>query len=390
MVNLYKVEELEAEILAIHHGADPPSETFTMFYRHSPTTFHTYLFWTALHESVVGARVLLETGVRVNQCSAESNYETAFSCCGRERQSTDLYRLLLDYGGEVDPRDPTYCESILEHHLLRLEKDYDFLHIAMEKEKEAGRFAQSLHTAFDNAIDLRHEMLPNGTEYLLGSSFTAEVINERDSLGQTLIQKSARGLRLEPVKILLEAGADASIAFQAGTSEKPLLPLQMACMTGRSRIRHSFTQESEVYSKLKCLALPVAWELLQWHLSRCDGLFEGITKLHLAAYMFSEEDIQQLLEVGYDPLAKGEWPGIPFKVTPKDLCRANHDFNMGSPINSGSTPDKWSNIVPDPFWEVGGWDIDGIEDETIKKRLMSFDYDLTMERLRSIDNMLPG
>ena len=69
----------------------------------------------------------------------------------------------------------------------------------------------------------------------------------------------------------------------------------------------------------------VALELLQWHHARSDGLFEGISKLHLAAYMRRLEAVSELLAAGCDMNAKGKWPSMPFKVTSKELIRTDNE-----------------------------------------------------------------
>ncbi|KAJ4358749.1 uncharacterized protein N0V89_003333 [Didymosphaeria variabile] len=405
LVNMYTIKELEVNVLARHDDPSPPSEVYLSYYKYFPTKFYPYLHWATLHESIIGARILLQKGVEVNQTCSEKNFETPFATCLGQRESADMYNLLLSYGGRMDPRDPTYCDSMLEVHLLRLENDYDFLEIAMRKEKELGTFAQSLHGAFDNAIDLfssTSRNLPNGSEYLLGSNLTAEHINERDKLGRTLIQKSAKGLSAEVVKLLLEAGADASITFEDETSGNHLTPLEMACITGRSFNRVSYTVESKARLISKRDALPVASELLQWHHARSDGLFEGITKLHLAAYIHSEKDIRVLLDAEYNPEAKGRWPNIPYLVTPKALCRARHDYwskQTGTQNEDVARASPESGIAPeapchsnDPFWDIPVWDVEELDgmDSEVKEFFLSLDFEATAERLRTIDAMLPG
>jgi hypothetical protein len=68
-------------------------------------------------------------------------------------------------------------------------------------------------------------------------------------------------------------------------------------------------------------AMEVVTELLKWHVARGDGLFEGITDLHLACLMGSEEEMLRLLDQGMDGMAKGHWPGLEHRVTPAELLR---------------------------------------------------------------------
>ena len=145
----------------------------------------------------------------------------------------------------------------------------------------------------------------------LGSDNWSGRINDTDQCGMTLIQKAVRELSFDGVTILLEAGADASIPLSVAGHD-PILPLQIACAMGRCWQWEGLRRRKPM--SLGKHSMEVALELLQCHHARADGLFEGITKSHLAYRMWMPS------KVGNDSkTAKGHWPGIHSPVGWEDL-----------------------------------------------------------------------
>jgi hypothetical protein len=124
---------------------------------------------------------------------------------------------------------------------------------------------------------------------------------------------------------VVEAGADASIPFEWGTSSMP--PLQMACANARKltyRVQSGLHADDAMPERRRAQAMEVASELLKWHKTRSDGCFDGITDLHLACRMGLDEEIEHLLSTEnapLDPKAKARWPGFEFPVTARELIR---------------------------------------------------------------------
>ncbi|PVI01282.1 hypothetical protein DM02DRAFT_706084 [Periconia macrospinosa] len=138
----------------------------------------------------------------------------------------------------------------------------------------------------------------------------AKSINHTDRMGMTLIQKAAYHLHLESVTLLLESGADASlpIVFEGTVA---MLPLQIACAVGRACNGAKLMGRHPALVAMGKKAMSVAFELLKWHHLRLDGLFQGITKAHLASRMLPPGSLTDVsLPDGYDKTGKGHWPGI--------------------------------------------------------------------------------
>jgi hypothetical protein len=144
-------------------------------------------------------------------------------------------------------------------------------------------------------------------------------INERNSSGMTLLHSAAYYLHPESIALLLEAGADASIGL-AEEGHNAVLPLQIACSAGRTC---EWARVQGTYSAIASLgkhSMDVASELLHWHHTRSDGLFQGVTKLHLACRMMLRDVVDELYRDGYSADVEAHWPGIDTPVTCDDLA----------------------------------------------------------------------
>jgi ankyrin repeat protein len=144
-------------------------------------------------------------------------------------------------------------------------------------------------------------------------------INERNSSGMTLLHSAAYYLHPESIALLLEAGADASIGF-AEEGHNAVLPLQIACSAGRIC---EWARVQGTYSAIASLgkhSMDVASELLHWHHTRSDRLFQGVTKLHLAYRMMLRDVVDELCRDGHSADVEAHWPGIDTPVTCDDLA----------------------------------------------------------------------
>lgn len=144
-------------------------------------------------------------------------------------------------------------------------------------------------------------------------------INERNSSGMTLLHSAAYYLHPESIALLLEAGADASIGL-AEEGHNAVLPLQIACSAGRAC---EWARVQGTHSAIESLgkhSMDVASELLHWHHTRSDGLFQGVTKLHLACRMMLRDVVDELCRDGHSADVEAHWPGINTPVTCDDLA----------------------------------------------------------------------
>ena len=144
-------------------------------------------------------------------------------------------------------------------------------------------------------------------------------INDTDKTGATMLQKAAFHLSVECVSLLLEAGADASIPFAIKGNDAQF-PLQMACTLGRVYQLPVAYGGHPGFNHFRKRSMDVAMKLLQWHHTRADGLFLGITESHLAYRMLLPFwNTEYLPSDGYLMTAEGHWPGIHTPVKPVDL-----------------------------------------------------------------------
>ena len=177
-----------------------------------------------------------------------------------------------------------------------------------------------------SAIISRDAKMLRTLRMALSRDCAVQCIDYPNQHGLTLLQHAAYWVNSDVVRLLLDAGADAEIPFLA-TDERleapvPILPLELVCWSGWNGSNTDLKQGEEGWSLAdiwQTNAFEVARELLRWHEARGDGLFEGITELHLAYLVFNEDEVRRLVRSGYSKTAKGSWPGMKGKFTPDEL-----------------------------------------------------------------------
>jgi ankyrin repeat protein len=283
-----------------------------------------YLHYAVSYVSTIATRVLLKRGVNVNKPSNVLGI-TALNMCMSSKASTSMYSLLVKHGavlGTVGTRPPGVSQSSLELSLLGIQNSPpDLIELALAGEHQNSFYGETLHTILPLTIcpgRSRQEDQKAAFRYILRADVMAGHLNDVNENGATLIQRAAFHLDLDSVRVLLEAGADASIPVTG--SEPTTFPLQIACMEGsvfwaNHELQLGATDHVEEGRKN---AIEVAIELLEWHHARDDGLFTNITRLHLAACMGIVHEID-ILRRTCNPVAKGKWPGVNHEVTAAEL-----------------------------------------------------------------------
>ncbi|KAK0701331.1 hypothetical protein B0H67DRAFT_98423 [Lasiosphaeris hirsuta] len=323
MADLYTVEELERSRV-------PQGNMLTA---------------AVIRGSLVGARVLLEKGIDVNKPYqvVEGVEMTAIHDCINVSGSAEMMALLVEFGADLVVKDSTTSRAPLQWLMMgRLQTDavlelllkHDYQDsfyaavldhsltwfIAAELDQPVGPSTQGLGDVLDRRT--HREQLRT----LLTHPRIARHVNTLCEQGYSLIHKAAIALHLETVRLLLDAGADASVPLRVGQLQ--LLPLQLACAQARvlsltDALGGMEYQQDAISPRRRAQALLVAEELLRWHQARGDGLFGGIEARHIACRTLI---LQSGLELpGPGPRtgddAVGNWPGVKEGLRPQDLIR---------------------------------------------------------------------
>ncbi|KAF2829600.1 hypothetical protein CC86DRAFT_172057 [Ophiobolus disseminans] len=176
------------------------------------------------------------------------------------------------------------------------------IHAQPEKDEPSRNPEETKFDAIDP--DRSHQFREAFFKLQLGTENALLCIDNINEAGMTLIQVATYWLHHDSVAALLEAGADASIPFKFG-SDMLIYPLQIACVMGRLWSNDAIPQLAHVGKH----SMKVARELMLWHRARSDGLFQGITELHLACRMLMLDEIDTLRSKGCSDHQKGHWPG---------------------------------------------------------------------------------
>ncbi|KAI1208287.1 uncharacterized protein F4807DRAFT_462008 [Annulohypoxylon truncatum] len=302
-----------------------------------------YLATAVQYDSVVGARILLEMGVDVNKPSSSDPLSTAIFDAISMYASSEMISLLIAKGADLLAKHPMTGTSPLQW-LIMGRGQQVLLDNLLNHDYPDAVYIQSLQLALEGTLLQlsrperyradSHEVF----RYLLTQERFTRYINTADSNGRTLIQRASFALSSTSVRLLLDAQADANIAFQCAQGQ--VLPLQIACSQGRGLYAISMQttiKDSRLNRERRSNAMDVAAELLRWHHARGDLTFQGITELHLACRMAIEQEIARLMENGYDPKAKGSWPGIEQPITPRDLLELDiQDSTMANTFRYNS------------------------------------------------------
>lgn len=114
------------------------------------------------------------------------------------------------------------------------------LKILLDSEEEVEDFGEIIHKVCDYTASAPVYTSPDSAFWAVGrlqeclaSRHAAKHINTPDQKGRTLLHKGAFSLSHDCVRLLLDAGADASIPFSPEPGKAPAyFPLQIACLRG--------------------------------------------------------------------------------------------------------------------------------------------------------------
>ncbi|SPN99188.1 uncharacterized protein DNG_02225 [Cephalotrichum gorgonifer] len=266
-----------------------------------------------------------------------------------------MLSLLVEFGADLLAKDPILPITPLQWLLSgRLQTD-DMLGILLKGDQPDQVYIEALHRTFRSQLielqaiepssprsnsqagkerQYRVDLKEQFRRVLTHPRLVRYIDSTEDEHGATLIQQAAYVLHSSSVRLLLDAGADAGRAFHHGSYSA--LPLQIAYTQARGlyaakqQLLESFSESSR---RRAGQAMEVAKELLKWHVARGDGVFHGITELHLACRMADGESMVELLSLGMDPRAKGRWPGVEQEVTPRELLRLELEADMEVVLN---------------------------------------------------------
>lgn len=284
-----------------------------------------FLMNAVTNNSLVGARVLLEKGVDANRTVEGSLTTTAIHECISMSGTVEMLKLLMEHGARLRAKDLILGRSALQYLLLG-RSQRAILELLLEYEHEDAVYIQLLHELLIlqfqewTSLNTAYKHARENLRYVLDHRRLQRYINAPGDDGCTLLQRAAWGLHLDSVRLLLDAGADASIPFVVGQAQA--LPLQLACTQSRGvtavALQHK-DRDDAVNRGRRAQAMEVAKELLRWHHAWGEALFSDITELHLACRMAMEEEVLRLLQAGFDPHKGGQWPGYEADVSPRDL-----------------------------------------------------------------------
>jgi len=309
-----------------------------------------YLHLAVTNNSIVGARILLERGVNVNQPTFDEYQSTPLQLCMHTSGSTSMFSLLMEFGADSQTRDELTGATPFQTRLMGLQHDFALLDMASNQIIPEPIDGETLHGMLSCSMALKKMHHTDAREvfrHLLTSKNIDKHIDDTDERGVTLIQRAAYHLHIDSVRLLLEAGADASIPLDTGATQ--IVPLQIACSIGRLLWMSYASGEGQALREKREMAMGVATELLHWHQARGDDRFSGISELHLAACMTSTIDVQKCLANGENPDAKGRWPSIGHEVTPKELMEADLESEIEALESLRPQVSKDSEGSQDPF-----------------------------------------
>lgn len=307
----------------------------------APPSGVSFLHYAAHTDSVLSAQVLLEKGVDPNQRMQDKSGAmlTPLHLCAFRGASTELWSILLDYGADINAE----AGSFLPLEFLLFTKGTiqpDLLTLVLDKYGTEDTYPQMLHSILDMTLITGpgdRSRVHGPIRWALSREASVTYINTPDRAGRRMLEKAALYQRLDIVRLLLDAHADASIPVTM-LNGHALLPLHITCVmseillteprgfhTLMDRISEDTPSDSdaETTKEVGQNILNVAMEFVDWHVAKGSRAFEGITRLHLASYMLLADEVSDLIDMGYDINAKATWPGIEGRVTPLELERSD-------------------------------------------------------------------
>lgn len=289
-----------------------------------------YLHSAVSSDSVVGARELLRKGVDVNQPTYDSLQNTPLQICVLQDGSPEMMTLLLQHGANIEPSGGDLILSPLENRLLGLQTTSHLLDLLLEHRSSEQSCLHALHVALNNALICLDDTRKDAQEvfrHMIAKPAVQSFISDANPGEATLLHRAVAALNPYFTKLLLEAGADVMVS--ANIAGEDLVPLQVAlgngkfCWETHASMSQSTTVLCEQYERSRRAAFETTCLLLSEHTALENGGFEGITPLHLAAYMGIAVVVERLTATpGIDKEAKGSWPGQEGLLTPVQLLAA--------------------------------------------------------------------
>lgn len=286
-----------------------------------------YLHSAVVSDSVIGARELLRKGVNVNQLTYDHFEDTPLQLCVLCDGSPEMMTLLLENGASTERSDGASKLSPLESRVSGLQRTSKLLDLLLERRCSREFCLPALHLALTNALvisDTARRDILEVFRHMIAKPAVQSLVNDT-KLGEiTLLHRAAASLNLYLTKLLLEAGADVRIS--TNIEGEDLIPLQVALGNGKfywEAYASKSQSTTEVHERSRRDAFDTTCLLLSEHTAHKNGAFEGITQLHLAAYMGIAEVVEGLTaSPGIDIEAKGSWPGQAGLLTPAQLLAA--------------------------------------------------------------------
>ncbi|KAF5646108.1 serine threonine kinase [Fusarium tjaetaba] len=273
--------------------------------------------------NVTAARILLERGVDVNKPYAIGGVSimNPIQTCLFGRPLPEMLSLLVEYGADLLAKCSMTSLTPLQLLLIGPVQVGDILNILASHSQPDQVYVETLYRSFARFCymtvryglrtspssqelkkpQLRTHYLEQFRRLLMDPRFVCFIDEPFHPDGSTMIQQAASIVHHPAVRLLLDAGADASRPFIRGNNS--ILPLQLAVLKGRllqeAKIESPDPLPGTEYISMD-LVMEVATELLQWHLARSDGLFDGISELHIAYSMMYAEGIKKYLEAAFN------------------------------------------------------------------------------------------
>lgn len=284
-----------------------------------------YLHKAVHRDSVVGARELLRKGVNVNQPTYDSLQETPLDLCAMMDNSPEMMTLLLQHGASTERSGGASNLSPLEYRLSGLQRTSKSLDLLLEHDSPKDLF--SLHVAINSALlvpDAGRKDRQEVFRHMIAKPAVQSFINAANPAEVTLLHRAAAALNPHLTKVLLEAGADVMISTNIEGQDRVSLQVTLGSGKFHWEAHASKSQENPVLGeRSRRAAFDTTCLLLSEHTAHRNDAFEGVTPLHLAAYMGIADVVERLTATpDIDKEARGRWPAQEGLLTPAQLVAA--------------------------------------------------------------------
>ena len=278
--------------------------------------------------SISCAKALLKKGVDINS-PAESDLDSPPLLMAALSGSLEMLDLLLSHGARPLTAN-TVSRSALTESLKGLLHTGRRVDALIEHSSVSEVCVETLHDFFHRVMaeELAHGLELERFRYLIASAPIRPFLDEpTSSQGSPVLHKASAMLHLDMVQLLIEAGADVTKAIRNGHGNLDALQIALENAKWYGHIDIADQPENMArFKKRKGNAFQVVCMLLGEHLSR-ESTFEGIGRLHLAAYTENLDMVQKLLASHpEDKFREGHWPGFQERVKPYHLVGMPPEF----------------------------------------------------------------